>query len=322
MLKRRPRYFPIEKGVYEVAPGLRTLGQDLGNGEADQKVFQLDTEFPRFRESKLACRAERLNKYYLESEFSPSDSAATCSLIVERLTAEYPEHFQLTTRPDGTHMLECGLTFERLELDASMGLVSSSGVQYASAFDALASQVQEDLAVTRVEGERNWLAAIHLCSPSHWAAEDKIGKSFIDIHKPVPGIEKVNQASKALIDATIHKGPYVRFVWGFATDDRPNHHPVPPPGAEPVAWGGRSFSRERAGSPFLLRVERQVLVGLPRISASLFTIRVSFVDGEEIRRDPRERKLLRDGLLSMTPESRAYKGVAGCMDELLAWLEK
>ena len=77
-----------------------------------------------------------------------------------------------------------------------------------------------DLAVMRAEGEkqdfRDWLASIHLCAPSHWAAEDKIGLPFTAIHAPIPHIEKVNAAAESLVRAMIHRGPYVRFVWGFA----------------------------------------------------------------------------------------------------------
>jgi hypothetical protein len=50
------RYFPIDKGVYEVAPGLRPLGANFGNGMADGWIFQLDSEWPRYRENILECR--------------------------------------------------------------------------------------------------------------------------------------------------------------------------------------------------------------------------------------------------------------------------
>jgi hypothetical protein len=120
----------------------------------------------------------------------------------------------------------------------------------------------------------------------------------------------------------VHKGPYTRFVWGFGSDMRLNHHPEPAPGADPAVWKGRSFSRDREGSPFILRVERQVIHGLPEVNAAIFGIRIYFMDGEEIRRQPAHRALLRSALLSMTPESRVYKGLDQCMDEVIAWLDE
>ena len=167
------------------------------------------------------------------------------------------------------------------------GTDSKATPAYSSAFDALSSQIQEDVAVVSTDGKKDWLSAIHLCSPSHWAAEDKIGKDFTAIHLPVPGIEKVNRAAGSLVDAMVRKGPYVRFVWGFSTDTQLNHHPEPPPGADPLKWKGRTFDPGRAGSPFLLRVERQTLWGLPEVAAGIFAIRVYFLDGQQIRDNPK-----------------------------------
>jgi hypothetical protein len=310
------RYFPLEKGVYEVAPGLRSLGQSMGNGERDGQVFQLDSEFPVYRENKTRCRAERLSKYYTTSEYSAATSTAVNRFIVHRLVAEHPTRFEWKS---GT--LHCRLTGDQIALDENYELKGPS--PYSTAFDALACQVQEDIAVLcAADDRRDWLAALHLCSPSHWAAEDKIGKNFVDVHKPIPGIEKINRAASSFVDAMINKGPYVRFVWGFGTDRRLNHHPVPAPGFDPAVWKGRTFSRDCEGSPFILRLERQVLCGLPEVRASVFLIRVYFMDGEEIRRDTEKRALLRSSLLSMTPESREYKGLVHCMDDVIAWLDE
>ena len=55
-------YFSTGKGVYEVAPGLRPFGTSFGNGELDQKVFQFDQEFSRYRENKIACLSENARK--------------------------------------------------------------------------------------------------------------------------------------------------------------------------------------------------------------------------------------------------------------------
>lgn len=329
------RYFPLEKGVYEVAPGLRTLGTPMGNGARDGQVFQLDSEFHRYRANKLACRRERLGKYVVTRELDPAVESAVARFLYERLVAEHPEAFVPSALPGGMRGLECRLTGERLRFSAEFELLGVEGAEgaeggaeeafppYVSAYDALCSQVQEDVAVmVSPEPGRDWLAALHLCSPSHWAAEDKIGRNFFAVHVPVPGIDKINRAAASFVDAMIRKGPYVRFVWGFATDTRLNHHPDPAPGADAKEWKGRSFEPARPGSPFILRMERQCIVGLPEVAASVFTIRVYFEEGELIRRDPARRALLRSALLSMTPESRAYKGVASCLDEVIAWLDQ
>ncbi len=329
-LPKPARYFPLEKGVYEVAPGLRTLGTDFGNGTADSRLFQLDTDYAKYRENRLASRAERLGKYVVTRDFRPEVEKEAVEFLIRKLTAEYPELFILTTQAGGNRALECRLTEETLVTDSNGNLVSTKSAvtpPYASAYDALCSQLQEDIAILATEKQsdgstRDWLAALSLCSPSHWAAEDKIGKTFFAIHEPIPGIEKINRAAAGFVDAMVNKGPYVRFVWGFGTDDRLNHHPIAPSGWDPKDWSGRSFDRNRPGSPFILRVERQVLHGLPAVGAGLFAIRVSFIEGTLIRKNPRDRDLLKSALLSMNPASRGYKGLEGHLEEVLKWLDE
>ncbi len=322
------RYFPIDRGLYEVAPGLKVLGSPFGNGARDTQVFQLDDEFTRYRQNRLAARSESLEKYVAETDYSPEVARAFTRWMLDRLTGHHPELFRVRTGRHGGPELECRLTREILDFDEDLALCAQSGgaeggtPAYVSAFDALSSQVQEDIAVMRADSEKDWLAAIHLCSPNHWAAGDNIGLPFFAIHEPIPGIEKVNQAARSLIQAMISKGPYVRFAWGVASDTRLNHHPDPPPGWEADVWRGRLMSEMlHAENPFFLRIERQVLWGLPEVSAFVFTIRTYFVPASEVRRNERERIQLRAALESMTPESQVYKGVRESLPELLRWLD-
>jgi hypothetical protein len=178
--------------------------------------------------------------------------------------------------------------------------------------------VQEDLAlVCRRPDGTDWLAAVHLCSPNHWAAGEKVGRTFAQVHAPVAGMAPFNQRSADLVKAMIERGPYVRFAWGLGTDARLNHHPEPPPGIPPEDWQGRRFD---PGHPRLfVRLERQVLWGFPQQEAALFTIRSYFRDCAQLT--PEERGQLRLALLSMTPETLAYKGLTANRDPVLAWLK-
>lgn len=334
------RYFPLSSGRYEVALGLKRLGLPPGDGnngdadardadarDADARLFQLDTDFAVYRENKLRCRAERLSKYYATHNFAPQIVSAVTRCIAARLHSEYKELFHLEGDADGGAILRCRLTDEVLSFDAEMRLTRAETANaldppYTSALDALCCQIPEDVAVICTEGGRgDWIAALHLCSPSHWAAEDKIGKDFVAAHAPVPGFAKLDAAAPALVEAMVHKGPFVRFAWGIAPNAQLNCHPEPPPGRASQAWRGPAFVPCSDNPPFYLRVERQCLWGLPEVNAALFTIRVYFVSGQEIRSDPTERALLCSALLSMSTESRVYKSVAGCMDELLTWLD-
>lgn len=324
MKKLDPQYFPIEKGEYVVAPGLRPLGFDFGNGDFDQKVFHLSSKFQNYRKNKLECRAERLSKYFCMQDLSNERISVLAQFLIEQFTKEYPEVFSFKER-----VLECAHTGDRIIVDENYSLIGFYSTEaiiprVEHVLDALALQVEEDIAlVCRFLGKektQDHLGMLHLCSPSHWAAEDKIGMNFFDIHVPIPGIEKINRVADRLVETMVHKGPYVRFIWSFVTDQRLNHHPTPPPGIDPVAWKGRSFNNE-AAIPFYFRIERQVTWGFPHVEASLFTIGVTFMSGAHVKANPYQRDQLISALKSMSPESRVYKGVAGCFDELIAWLE-
>lgn len=314
-------YFPLDNGRYEVKPGLMPLGTDLGNDRSDKQVFQIDSNFAHYRQAKLLARNESLSKYYQTYNYC-GVAGAIARLIISRLTQEYPRYFHLERLSINNFALHCYLTEETLYLDANWQLqqVQSKVIPaYISTFDALACQVQEDLAVVcRGSDSANWLGAIHLCYPNHWAAEEKIGKDFAAVHAPVAGIEKINQRADAIVNTMIVREPTVRFAWGLSTDTRLNHHPEAPLGIQLEQWQGREFNID---NPRLyLRIERQTIWGLPEYQAALFTIRTYFQDCRAIKQDPILRSKLVAALNSMTAESLVYKGLADSKNSILRWL--
>ena len=318
------RYAPYLSGTYDVRAGLARLGTDYGNGAADAQAFQFDAAWVAFRQNKLEARADDLAKYCRVSPAFDEVAGAVCGFLARHLAAEHPRDFERTVGDDEVE-LRCHRTGETLRLDAGGRLLSAApqpapSPPYAHAFDALACQVAEDIAVVRrLDGGGDEVCAIHLCAANHWAAAGKIGHSFAAVHRPVPGIEQtVNPAAARIVDAMIERGPFVRFVWGLATDTRLNHHPVPPPGIDPADWHGRRFDPQRPR--LFVRVERQVTWGLPEVGAALFLIRNSFRDGAALRADPEANAALQSALESMDAEQAAYKGVEASREVLLAWL--
>src|SRR5512136_161504 len=252
------RYFPPSSGKYEVKPGLMPLGTDFGNGAADKLTFQFDAGFAEYRNVKQAARAERLGKYYRTRDFAPEIAGIVCRFIAHRLAEEHAELFALDDR-DGEVTLRCALTGETLRFDREMRQVAGTETDppYADPFDALAAQVQEDLAVVRRVNGKDWACAIHLCFPYRWTAEEKIGMDFVTMHLPVPGMETFRKPG--MVTNMIKFGPFTRFVWEVCTDDRLNHHRAPPPGVDRVVWRERPFDPQRPR--LVLRVEREVLQG-------------------------------------------------------------
>ncbi|KAM3097613.1 heme-dependent oxidative N-demethylase family protein [Phormidesmis sp. 146-12] len=313
------RYFPLANGRYEVKPGLFPLGTDFGNGQADRQVFQFDENFADYRCVKLRDRSERLEKYYQTCNYSDHVATAIARLMVDRLTHEHPDQFHLQISED-EFTLDCILTNETLHFDQDLKLLSSRTSvtpPYVSALDALAAQIQEDVAVICRTGDRDWLSAIHLCAPNYWSAEQKIGKTFAEIHSPVAGMERMNVRSAAIVNTMISHDPWVRFAWGLTTDTRLNHHPIPPPNISQAVWQGRQF--DPTDPKLYLRIERQVIWGLPDLETALFTIRTYFWDCQSLNGEMREK--LRAAIASMSPQSLEYKGLSNSQQAILTWLK-
>lgn len=137
-------------------------------------------------------------------------------------------------------------------------------------FDNIALQIQEDLAIHRMDDENDWLAAAFVCFPTKWRPEDKIGLSFRSMHDPVLPI--TYEKSRSLIEEIIDDGPFVRYFWTPVFDlDQINYHPSIP---------SKKFIRN---DPCIhCKVERQVLVGFPKHRAFLIVMRQWIVPQEEL----------------------------------------
>lgn len=298
MTPARLRFSPWIKGVYEVAPGLRPFGTDFGNGDLDGKAFPRTEDLETYLDNKRRALRERRGKYARVFRLDREVEAAAARLIAGRLAEEYPARFRVTGDE-----YELGLS-----LDDTPWQLPARGD--GASLNLLARLVGEDLAVVRRNGDLDWTAYLHVCAPSHWAPEDKIGRSFFETHTPIPGFERANAAYRGLVSAMTGKGPWVRFTWGVESDDRLNHHPEPPPGEDPALWNGRLF-KDR----FWVRWERQTIWPLPEVDAALFTIRVGFVADHEL--SDRERPALSMALRAMTPQAREYKGLTEGFDRLM-----
>jgi hypothetical protein len=324
-LRTPAEYFPLHDGKYDVGPALEALGRDYGNGDADQKIFQIDNRFFEYRQVKLDARRERLSKYYRTHMLPSGVLQRIARFIIERVTLEHPDIFSIQSHSDDEFVLDCKLTGETLRFDRQLHFLGVEGnnrkpkPDYHDALDALACQVQEDFAIVcKSAFDRDWLGAIHLCMANRWAAEDKIGQPFQQVHKPVAGMQNDTRVSAALVNAMIHKGPFVRFAWGLTTDSSLNLHPRSQLGRAATMQPARRFDPQ---SPSLhMRIERQTLWPFPEQLASLFTIRTYVKDCEEIRSDEHKNSQLVANINSMTEQQLRYKGLDRDREQILGWL--
>ncbi len=270
------RYYPFSIGKYEVKAGLSRFGKDFGNGKRDQLLFQRDRLANQYLDAKRAARKRDLSRYYVTQGFDADVRDTVCDFIEARLKFEYPE------------------------------MMRSVALTGPDRFDSLAMLVQEDLCVLRVEPDRNWLAAAHVCLANGWSPVDKVGKDFFAIHEPVAHIDPVNAAAQehAQVMARAVDG-LVRFAWGLQFHDELDKHPDLAKEQEKIE------SLDHAQ----VRVERQTMWGLPTAKAALFTIRAYLYRCDLLTNELKHS--LANAVETMSPQSRAYKGLTRWAEPLI-----
>ncbi len=305
-------YFPLADGKYHVRPGLFSLDTDFGNSQQDQRTFQIDHEFKRYRDNKLTAHKEQLSKYYCAQRFDVNHSRYLTRYLINTLCSEYPDYFNVTKCNRG-QMFKSKLTNDTVILSNDYELLESQKTNYSDSLDAIMMQVQEDLAIL---SEHDYIACLHLMAPNFWAASEKIGKSFNSIHSDVAEIDTIIKNSTSIIQAMIHKGPYVRFAWGLTTDNELNHHPQCLITQNSESNHGRSFD---SNNPNLyLRIERQVINGLPEIKSALFTIRSYLYKVDKF--DSAKIQCIINAINSMTESQLSYKGLYSSKLAIIRWL--
>ena len=288
-LPATPRYRPFHKGVYTTTPSLLPLGTDFGNGVLDTLALQLDQGTMALIDNKQQIRSYR--PLVLMSDLSqPVANAAIRQLAAER---------EKTQRVIGAHYASI-IAGDEPWCDTALPLDKR--------FEALSLALAEDIAIVEIDpagNDRNALMSI--AAPSRWAPEEKVGRSFVATHLPVPNMEKTLAVATKLQQMLLERGPFVRFTWGISTTPALDTHPSV---NEPPYVGGEAW----------LRVERQVIQRIPEHSAFIFTIRVMVEPLSGIRKDPVDAASLVLALRSMDEKSRIYKSVNGCVDTLCDYL--
>ena len=274
-LNEPARYFPVEAKPFSMRAGLIKFPTDFGNGDADRRLFQVDTDLERALAAKRTPR--RTPRYFpCAQSDSEREAVAVVQRYVEaRLAEEAPERLAAADRdPDAVDR-----------------------------WDALGRALQEDLVVMH-EGEAGAGKAIllHVSFPSGWHPEHLPGADFLRIHVPVPtfpgpdGDPRAASASQSMIRSMIDRGPYVRFVWTVRADDALDHHPT--------AGGRTDWTATSRG---YLRVERQLTVPFPEARASLFVIRTYVYPFDGL--GPAERDIMRAAIVQMPDAFKSYKGI-------------
>jgi len=127
--------------------------------------------------------------------------------------------------------------------------------------------VQEDLAVMMPgPGGEYVLAAAAICFADQWSVPSKVGRSLTAIHEPASTYQRTSAATNKFFTGLKVGAEKVRYNFTFC--ERPSLHLPEEPGPDdcPLPQNGLPHA-------IYLRVERQVLLRLPKSGGVLFTIR-------------------------------------------------
>lgn len=162
----------------------------------------------------------------------------------------------------------------------------------------LTRALQEDFVIWAPDRKGQLSAQVlSVCMPSGWDPKEKVNKTFLEIHVPVPDFDIVNRASDHIARMMTERGPFVRHVWTIANRPHLNRHPSR---CEP--WHSETLD------DMWFRVERQITVPIDG-TAALFLIRVYMYPLREVFALPDRKVAVIDSINSMTDAVLDYKNL-------------
>lgn len=174
---------------------------------------------------------------------------------------------------------------------------------------------EEDLVV--LDGDTGQLAWLCVCTPSHWAPEEKLGLDLGAVHAGVADNAQLMAATPHLVQLATGGGHWERYVWTISPSARHDQHPSRQPRAP---WPEADMPAAFAAACHL-RTERQTFLPVGQgTRQAVFTIRVTLEPLTDAVQTPEQARRLHDSLASMSQAVLAYKNLAAAQSPLLAWL--
>lgn len=302
-------YFPIQRPQFEMTMNAAAYGGPVVECEPDVYGAQ------------VARRSEMVTAnpgYYHACSDAALDAAwEATDLILTDMAASRPDLFTFERNGSARAWRDTG---SGIEEQFRSGDIDTLPAGVLSPLDFVGRRVQEDIILLR--GDDSGAAvcrAGHVCFASGWCLQDKLDRTFLDIHSEVPGFaDLIGRASDMLMRRLKPGRAVMRWNWtisdSFDLDNTPlaraRRNNITMPAAHP-----------EVGLRCCFRVEKQTLTLLPRSRATLFTIHTFVNTIASVCDDARRRSLLRAALASMPPATVAYKNAQGYYDELLAYLD-
>ena len=160
----------------------------------------------------------------------------------------------------------------------------------------LAMNVEEDIAILK-SGK---VSAICFCSPSGFIPSHVVGKSFFEIHQPIPDSDLLLKMSDKLTSmmADISRGCYRRYVWTITSNPSLSQHPSLKNKIIPEVITDLHF-----------RTESQTTIPLGDNVHMLFSVKVEMNPLSRVWDDYEKRSTLINSIESMSDAMLEYKNL-------------
>jgi hypothetical protein len=292
--------FPFPEDVYMYGVNIEPHRRG-GPSAAYDAVFDLDEHYI----GECADRALTLIDDPLRCQMLPHMTAAewdTLELLMESLSTDYPELFQLERNGDAWRWVN-----RPLGLDQSF-IFGRPETLPCPPFEYITRQVQGDFTLQDQRDGNLYMDGGMVTSQADWSLNFDLGMTFHEWHGPVPVAHELgvfDRALQYLLRLQLGK-PVRRLNWTLTVNPRldtsPENYPL---------WGPdkATVTPENVGEKMCLRVELQTLTRLPRSNAILFGIRGYLIRLNELVRVKKFAKRMHRVLRDLNPEIIEYKGM-------------
>ncbi len=223
-------------------------------------------------------------------------------LMMDSLSQDYPEHFQLSKDGDNWHWVNKPLGIDQHFVFGDEGTLPMQPFEYIS------RQVQGDWIVLDQRDDDLFADLGMVTAQADWSMAFDAGMSFKEWHGPVPQANEIgifDRALKYLLHLQ-YGSPVRRLNWTMTINPRLDTSPENFP-----LWGpdNASVTPENVGDKVHLRVELQALFRLPRSNAIAFSVRGYLISLNDLITYPRWGKRLHRVLKQLHPDLSEYKGL-------------
>ena len=262
--------------------------------------IEIDDQFVPYLQRKTELLETNYSEVFASLPGTQIAQQEVLNLLLEHLLQQFPQQYDRTSESITTKA-----THQTWKI-----------TDFAQPLDLAGRLVQEDLCLMQPSDRGYILAAASLYFPLRWRLLEKLGRSLMQIHQPVPEYsEELRNPVDRLFDRLKVDRPVSRSNWSIV--DTPELH-----------LGHQSHSdtapleHTPSGESLWIRVERQTLRRLTQSCCILFTIRTYRYPLAILRNYPDSAIELSTIVQQLSPEMQRYKNLLPIRETLLTTLQQ